>query len=445
MNNNSLITKLSNIVGNQFILTQKIDKLPYTKEYVNQPLAIVFPNNENEITKIISETYKSDVPVITRGSGTSIWKTAFPSISDSIILSTLRMKDIINVNLSNREICVESGISLGEINQYLASSNYFVPPNPINESISTIGGCLVTNVSGIKSIKYGTIGNHVSSINVVVKNGDLISINKNDNNDIGIRSILNSHGSLGVITKIKLNVTPYYKIKKFLSLSFNNLIDLLNCSRDVCLLGLEPSMLGFIDEHTLDKINIHYKLQNDLLKSHLLFIGFESHTNAEINYKINNTKKIVNTFTGKILDLVEENQILEIYRYVFPCLESLNPTPIIFELIHVSKNIKEILNMIEDIKMKFNINIFTFGFDWYGSYFLAIQSENIQNPKLKNDLIILINLINENGGRIHGDLDIIPKKQNNKFFDQILYDTLKLWKTNLDPKNLFNPNNKVWI
>ena len=93
-----------------------------------------------------------------------------------LILSTLRLNRIIESDVDNLTLSVQSGITLGEIQKLLAKQGkgYFLPLDPPFTGQATLGGIVATNSSGPRRFTYGTARDLVIGIKTVFPNGDVV-------------------------------------------------------------------------------------------------------------------------------------------------------------------------------------------------------------------------------------------------------------------------------
>ena len=90
----SAIKKLSQILGEENILTNKDDMLPYCHDATHKefpPEVVVFPKNASEISKIMQLANKEVFPVVPRGAGSGMSGGAL-AVSGGLVMSMTRLK-----------------------------------------------------------------------------------------------------------------------------------------------------------------------------------------------------------------------------------------------------------------------------------------------------------------------------------------------------------------
>ncbi len=141
------------------------------------PSIITYPRNENDVRKIsrfiwqLAERNRF-IPLTPRGLGSNVTGAA---IGEGIIsVFPAHMNRILELDSRSGDVSVEPGVNFGKLQQTLYTHGRFLPPYPASLNYSTIGGAVATNTGGIESFKYGSIGNFVKGLRVVLSNGEVI-------------------------------------------------------------------------------------------------------------------------------------------------------------------------------------------------------------------------------------------------------------------------------
>lgn len=173
-------------------------------------LLVLFPIDKREISKILKYSNKYEIPLYIRGAGTGKSGGSIPL--GGIVLCTLLMNKIKEVNFKERRIKVEAGVITKEIKDLLKENNFFYPPDPQSYEICSIGGNVATNAGGPNSLKYGTTKDYVLSIEFVTAEGEILKAGKETHKFVmgyNLKDLLSSsEGTIGVITQIDLKFLP---------------------------------------------------------------------------------------------------------------------------------------------------------------------------------------------------------------------------------------------
>jgi len=204
--------------------------------------AVYYPENEVDIIEILKEANGKKIKVTISGNGTGLTGARVPR--GGIVISTEKMNRIVELNEKEKAAVVEPGVILADFQKLLHEKKLMYPPDP-TERNCFIGGTVATNASGEKTFKYGPTRNYVLELNIVLANGDLLNlkrdesfadnyllklktesgseyyvqipeytmpITKNSSGYFASRNMdpidlfIGSEGTLGVVTKIKLKL-----------------------------------------------------------------------------------------------------------------------------------------------------------------------------------------------------------------------------------------------
>ena len=84
------------------------------------------------------------------------------------------MNKILMLDAKKEFVVVEPGATYDKLEQTLYTHGLFLPPYPSSQHYASIGGGIATNAMGEKSVKYGTTGQYVDKLRVVLANGEVI-------------------------------------------------------------------------------------------------------------------------------------------------------------------------------------------------------------------------------------------------------------------------------
>lgn len=168
---------LRNIAGAGEVLTEKEDLVPYafdgTAAIKQMPGAVVFVRSTDQVSAVLKYANDNDLKVVTRGSGTGLSGGSVPSDS-CIVLCTVHMNRILEVDSQNLTMMVEPGVTTIEIATAAAEAGLFYPPDPGSMKISTIGGNVAENSGGLRGLKYGVTRNYVMGLEMVLPDGEVL-------------------------------------------------------------------------------------------------------------------------------------------------------------------------------------------------------------------------------------------------------------------------------
>ena len=147
--------------------------------YQVEPLGVVFPATAEDIQAVMEVAQEENVPVLPRGAGTS---QCGQTVGRAIVVDVSR--HLTEVGGENRdEIEVESGVVLAHLTAHLQHGHQWFPVDPSTGSRATLGGMAGNNSAGARSLRYGTMADNVSAIEVVLPDGRKLWLGAEESED----------------------------------------------------------------------------------------------------------------------------------------------------------------------------------------------------------------------------------------------------------------------
>jgi len=142
--------------------------------YQIEPLAVAFPKSANEAASIIQAAAQAGTTVIPRGAGTGLSGGA---VGDGLVVDFARHnRNIGKLNLEKRTVRVGAGVVLDQLNQFLHPQGFRFGPDVATSSRATLGGMIANDSSGAHTPVYGTTARHVSELDVVLADGQVVKV-----------------------------------------------------------------------------------------------------------------------------------------------------------------------------------------------------------------------------------------------------------------------------
>ncbi len=208
-----LIERLRSVVGPDWVYTAEHQLRTYESDGLLQyhaiPAAAVLPGSAEEVAAVVRACAQAGVPFVARGAGSGLSGGALP-LDDGVLIVVSRMKRILEVDLDNHRVCVEPGVTNLSVSAAVGPG-FFYPPDPSSQIVCSIGGNVAENSGGAHCFKYGFTTNYVTGLELVLPDGELVTIGGKALDPSGydlLGAFVGSEGTLGVATKIWLRVVP---------------------------------------------------------------------------------------------------------------------------------------------------------------------------------------------------------------------------------------------
>src|SRR6201998_2209864 len=169
------------------------------------PQALLLPRSTTEVQGIVRICHREKIPFVARGSGTGLSGGALP-VAGGEGISLAGMNRILEVDFPNARVVVEPGVLNAEVTQRVAPQGYFYAPDPSSQSVCTIGGNVAENSGGAHCLKYGFTVTHVLALEVVLPDGELVTLSRHDEGPDLLGVFVGSEGTLGIAVSITVRV-----------------------------------------------------------------------------------------------------------------------------------------------------------------------------------------------------------------------------------------------
>ena len=210
MGQRSLEAELTAICGAEHVLSHPHDLATYRsdglKHLEGTPRLTVLPGSAEEVQRVLAACHAAGVPWVARGAGTGLSGGAIP-VADGVLIVVSRMRRILEVALGDARVVVEPGVSNLAVSQAVAPTHFY-PPDPSSQIVCSIGGNVAENAGGAHCFKYGFTTNYVIALDVVLPDGELVTLRRDDPGYDLLGAFVGSEGTLGIATRIELRVVP---------------------------------------------------------------------------------------------------------------------------------------------------------------------------------------------------------------------------------------------
>jgi D-lactate dehydrogenase (cytochrome) len=173
------------------------------------PDVVVWPESAKEVSRVLEAATENEVPVTPYAAGTGLEGNAVPA-HGGISMDLTRMNSVIEHRSDDFQITVGPGIIGSAVDERVANDGLFFPPLPSSGEISTIGGMIATDASGMQTVKYGEVGDWVLALEAVLADGSIIRTGSRaikTSSGYNLTDLLvGSEGTLGIVTEATLKL-----------------------------------------------------------------------------------------------------------------------------------------------------------------------------------------------------------------------------------------------
>ena len=450
----STLDKLRSVVGSENLLTEKEDLIPYafdgTAAMKETPGCVVFAAITGQISDVLKLANDTETPVVTRGSGTGLSGGSVPA-ADCIVLCTVKMGQILEVDAANLTMTVEPGVTTVQIAEAAEKAGLFYPPDPGSMKISTIGGNVAENSGGLRGLKYGVTRNYVMGMEVVLPDGEVMWLGNKCVKDVAGFSLkdvmIGSEGALGVITKVLLKLIPKPAAKKTMVSTFNAMDAAAQTVSDIIAAQIIPCTLEFLDRTTIHCVEDFAKVGLPLDCEALLLMETDGHAAAveEEAAKMEELAKANGAMEVRVArDEAEAAQLAMARRSAFSALARLAPTTILEDATVPRSELAHMIRFVDEVAKKHELKIGTFGHMGDGNLhptFLTDERNADEIHRVHEAFKEIFEEAIRLGGTITGEhgIGLAKKEFLPKFAGEAQMRVMRELRTALDPKGILNP------
>ena len=213
------------------------------------PLAAVLPRSTAEVSAVLKLCHAMGVPVVPRGSGTSLAGGALPT-ADCVILGVARMNNVLETDYENRFIKVQSGRTNLSVTGAVEADGFFYAPDPSSQLACAIAGNIAMNSGGAHCLKYGVTTNNLLGVTLVLMDGTVVEVGGAHMDAPGLDLlgvICGSEGQLGVVTEATLRILPKPEGARPVLIGFDSNEVAGTCVADIIKAGILPVAIEFMD------------------------------------------------------------------------------------------------------------------------------------------------------------------------------------------------------
>ena len=449
--NEQIELELKNLLNNRYSTSESTRGNYARGEDTYDPIlskAVVFPETNEEVSKILRLCNEHKIPVVPFGTGTSLEGNVVGN-DKGITICLEKMNKILSVNVEDFDCRVQACVTKEQLNDYLREDGVFFPIDP--GANAAIGGMASTSASGTMAVKYGTMKTVISGLTVVLPNGDIIKTGGRTKKTSAGYNLTNlfigSEGTLGIITEVHLRLSPIPESIMSAVCHFPTLEDAVQTAQQIIQYGVPIARIEMLNKDQMG-ISINYSKLKDIEAVPTLFFEFHgSETSNNENIKI--VEEISKDNKGSSFkwakDLEERNKLWRARWDVYYSVKALINNGRVYSTdvcVPISK-ITECVKFAEEQAKKFGVRAPMVGHLGDGNFHVVLpfdpaKKEMYTKIRAFNDTLIKKAL--ELNGTITGEHGVGLHKK--KYLLEEHPDNIPVMKSikrTLDPNNIMNP------
>jgi glycolate oxidase len=260
----SFVAQLTEAVGPEHVIADPEQLRVYDCDGLTGwralPAAVVLPGSVPAVQTVVRLCSTAGVPFVARGAGTGLSGGALP-VADGIVISLARMNRILEIDLPAQRVVVEPGVTNLDVTRAVADAGYFYAPDPSSQQVCTIGGNVAENSGGAHCLKNGFTVTHVTGLEIVLPDGDLVRLGGKaldpDGCDL-LGLFVGSEGTLGIAVEATLRILRAPERVVTQLAAFRSLDDAGAAVSAIIAAGVTPAAIEMMDRLTIEATELAF-------------------------------------------------------------------------------------------------------------------------------------------------------------------------------------------
>src|SRR6267142_4038752 len=368
-----IVKRLRAIVPGEGVIAAEYAMRPYECDgltaYRQLPMVVVLPETTAQVSRVLAFCHAEGIKVVPRGAGTSLSGGALPA-ADGVLLGLAKFNRIREIDLENRVVVVEPGVTNLAVTQAVEAAGFYYAPDPSSQIACTIGGNVAENSGGVHCLKYGLTLHNVLRVRGFMVDGEPVEFGSGALDAAGLdllSVVVGSEGMLAVTTEVTVKLTPKPPSARCIMASFDDIESAGAAVASVIAHGIIPAGLELMDKAMTAAVDAFVHADYDLDAAAILLCESDG-TPEEVAEEIVRMEEVlVAAGASRIEVSIDEAQRLKFWsgrKNAFPASGSISPDYMCMDSTIPRKRLAEMLKSIQEMETKYQlrcVNVFHAG------------------------------------------------------------------------------------
>ncbi len=430
----------------QELRTYECDGLAHYKVI---PALAAFPHTAEECATVVRACVEAGVPFVARGSGTGLSGGALPR-ADGVLIVTAQMRQIVEVAPADERAVVQPGVFNLQVTRAAAPYGYYYAPDPSSQQVCSIGGNVAENSGGAHCLKYGFTTNHVTGLEVVTPDGELVRLGGRAPDPPGydlLGAFVGSEGTLGIATEVTVRLVRLPEAVRTLLAAFGTTDEAGGAVSSIIGAGVVPAAIEMMDALAIEAAEA------------AVHCGYPEGAGAVLIVELDGSAAEVDAQFAHIERFCKDNGAFEIRiakdeaeralfwkgrKSAFAAVGRISPDYLVQDGVIPRTALPVVLRRIGEISREQGVrvaNVFHAGDGNLHPLVLFDDAVEGQAERAEEVSAAILDLCIEHGGSITGEHGVGMDKVKHmpRMFTEDDLDTMQLVRCAFDPRGLSNP------
>ena len=186
------------------------------------PGCVVRPRSTADVQALVQWANATHVALVPYGGGTGLMGGAMTD-GESVLIDFKDMAGILAIRPEDQQAVAQAGVILSRLEEALQTAGLTLGHDPWTVGIATVGGAISTDGMGYRGGQYGSMGEQVLGLEVVLPDGRILKTRAVPKSSTGpdlSRLFIGAEGVFGLITEATLQVFPAPEAHAVLAFAF---------------------------------------------------------------------------------------------------------------------------------------------------------------------------------------------------------------------------------
>ena len=330
--------------------------------YRQLPMIVALPETTEQVSTILGLCHERGIKVVPRGAGTGLSGGALP-LADGITLGLAKLNRILDVDLENRCVTAQPGVTNLGITAAVADHGFYYAPDPSSQIACTIGGNVAENSGGIHCLKYGGTTNNLVGLEMVLMNGETLRLGGKHFDSGGydlLGVVTGSEGLLGVITEVTVRILRKPATARALLIGFPSIEAAGECVSLVIAAGIIPGGMEIMDRPAIAATEAFCHAGYPLDVEALLIVELDG-PEVEVDHLIGRVREIAEGRGATTLRASESEAERELFwagrKAAFPAIGRISPDYYCMDGTIPRHRLPQVLKRISEMSEKYGLRV----------------------------------------------------------------------------------------